>query len=559
MYLFGLLFSFIACSSSHIVIWKIVIDTSGTVDNFLVLNQRIHDIYWQSLIILLTILIPVSIETLKFLSERLEKLGKAIFFYEVIKIDKFYTLIPFFSLVFIFTLDGNQNKIIDSGVLEFFHALLFFLWLMMFWYLFDTLTTSIKLLADSGDEINLKVRDHLKNNHSYSGNDGSIEKWKVVWSTFNLIRDKWQNIFLNLFWERLNYLVGTKKYDYVTQLLGDFSKEFLSLDDKEKQKNINWINERKRWLWFHEKKFSDNVENPYSMYVRILDLYRDLYKQREYFFSVETVHVFQSGLDQLYRTVKDLVEKLTLNELKETSDSYFGFFKTLRDHTDSFIKSENEDDKEYVANIPIYYPLFESADNYTLQQDSFPNEWRLSAENLENLFKKEGDGRIRLIWLNHFLNWSASRIGHEKKEYDSKLEGALGMLFPEMETSWLAYWIGYRVLSWGGERIESLCHWERNFGFISGIVSTYWYDPEKTNEQNESEMESKDQLLRKKSKAYTAKLLVKLNAFGSKEEIMKMKSHLDSLSSKFAADSNEELNRLQLVDLFRCILEFKKD
>lgn len=548
MYLIGIILSFLIAKCAL------------TRESFLIFfaqNERIHDIYWQSLLLLLTIFIPISIETFKFLTERFKKLGKSLYLYEVIKVERFYTLVPFFTFTFIFALQNNilaNENILDLRILTFTHSLLLFLWMMMFWYVFGLLVASIRLLGDSGTEVYERIIKHLKNSDSQLSHEGIMENWKTIWKAFSLIRGEWHEPILSVFWWKINYYISSGKYSLANQLLADFSSDFLSISEqKDKFENVNWLNERRYWLWFHDKEFSDHKTNPYAIYVRFLEFYELVFIKKDLLADSNLEEVFGSGLDQLHRSLKQILESLANQELKNSNDGSYGLFKLIKEHV---LKYTNDGNQEYLSNIPIYLPVFEHADNYSLQQDhGFPVEWRLSIKNIENLFGKNGDARMRLIWLNHFLNWSNRRISHEKKDFDKELDGSIEMLFPNMYNPWLALWLGFRNLSWSGNRIDSLCQWDRNFGFDSFIGESYWYDPSKSEEENEREMFAQNNALQIESKQNTARILLKLQAFGKIDDIRVLRMTLESLEGKYQGKRFAELNRIELLELFRFILE----
>ena len=529
------------------VIALIVVQSDRLVRVFkelLVFNDKIHEIYWNTILILLTILIPIAIEIIQSLRKLFPKFGTAIYLYEVVQVSRFYLVLPFFSLSL------PLLSQLDSKVGVVLHIVIFLTWITLFWDFAEVLTKSVALLSDKNEEVNRLLLLNLGKEKSYIASYDASEKWSAVWKTYHLLREKWQRKFLLLFWKKSESLLNTGKYQLVDELINNFYENYLSFKDTEIEDRSIWLNERKRWLWFHDKKFSDGKENPYSVYIRLLELYAALYKRRKQALSERSLSIFESGLDRLYGTVKNLIENITRDELKESFDSYFGFFKILREHIDLYIDSESEADREYVASIPIYRPILEYADNYSLQSEAFPKEWQFSPENFDNMFDQRGGGRMRLIWLNHFSNWSRDRIGHGEKEYDSKLVGAVDMLFPGMYSPWIALGIGYRTLLWSNSRIDSLCQWKQSRFFSSvDAGDVYSFDPQKSDEENWTIWNDLRIRRMNEMKSDTAKLIMRLGLFGTAENVKVLRQELIHLG-EYPDDDYREVNRKELLDLF---------
>lgn len=506
-------------------------------------NEKILDIYWNTILIALTLLLPFSIEIIHSLKDKYSSFGVELYFLSKgIKIHKIFWLLPSFSFTLIFLINFNSHTALDLNLMVFIHAFGFYLWATFFWYILGILFKSINIMLNNNESMNEMFFDRLND----SGSNQQIEeKWKAVWGTIDSLTEEWRRKFLGLFWQRQSSLISNSSYEISVGLFEDFANLFLALKDKDSDTAILY-NFRKKWLWFHEKISSDGRENPYSVFIRLLEVYKIVY------FKDRTGS--GAGIFRLFEVIKRILEGIITKEVKETDDFYYSFFRQLKLHI-----SENSTTKRYLASLPIYRPILENANNHNLSRyepgsntDGFPNSWRITTQNLTNSSEESsGDKIMREIWYQNFHEWAAGRIQHEVKKYDSELDGALELLFPEAYNSWLALAFGYRVLSWSGSRVESLCNWDRNFGSGSVMGDSYWYDPIKTEQENELEMQKQMQEKIEAVKTEAALTIKRLGLLGSISEIEKVNIELKAYRP---TEQKTEQTRQELVELTDKIL-----
>ncbi len=535
-------------------------------DIFFTHNGRILEIYWQTLTILLVILIPVTTAVIEKLNEDLPGFGAKTFFQQVVRVRKFCVLVPFSFLLF-FALPGKDFPL-NQIVLTVIHYTLFILWCCLFWWFFELLRVSIRLFTDRGELTNRVFFMHLKEydqEENSVGNADELAAWKLLWKRIDLQDMKWREKFLGLFWSRLESLVVAKQYVSANDLLNDFAERYLELGTwdgkkRDQREHIHWMNARKRWLWFHEKQGSDGRENPFTVVSRLLDLHLQCWEALDgwekpgngMISDIET----WGELYGLNSILSNTLEKLFRDELDRTDDYYLSFFRCLTGFFDRVGEELLSDTVKYVRYLkifPIYSPVFEAASKFEPQsgESDFPNQWRMLLEYFEKktLFaeSEKSRGIQHTVWLNQFLSWSGRRIGHGKTDWDDTLDGALNMLFPEADASWMAWAVAYRHLSWGGSRIASLCRWDPSFG----KNPAFWFSVyNKKTQQEEKEDSEKEE---RKRKNVAARIIGELGFFGNKNDPSLLIGELEGLSKEFVNDVSSEHRRRGICEMLQAV------
>lgn len=510
---------------------------------FFVSNGKdFREVYVNTILILLTIFIPVGMKMISDFKKAFPGKGAEIFLKEIVGINKFYYLIPVFSFLLFF----------DSS--EFFHwfglihIAMFFVWVTLFLEFSDVLYRCFDFWISSGSKLNVYFYKHLKKSYSDVRNsvdfDSIAEMWISVWQTIGQLKISWKEKFLLLFWSQQKKFFGAGRYDLVGRLFDNFSEQFLSLskDVKDDQKKYSdWLNERRRYLWFHGGTFDDGRENPYGIFERLLEFYYKTWERIELLRKETSSSERRDDWNsiELSRRMSAILEKIVFDELEHSDDYYFGFFRILKSHM-------RDKTQEYINSIPIYRAVFEHADTYNLSRYEpgekndigFPNEWRIVDSEKEF-------SPIQVAWINKFFRWSSGRISHGEKPYDEKLSSALEMLFPEAYQPWLALGIAYRYLSWGGDRVASLCEWQRNFGLESGVFMLFDWNQEISDAKKERE---RDRFMNERIESFQKNALKILERLGILDDTFKKsKETLELL--KFEENSYQEKNRKDLLEM----------
>lgn len=513
-------------------------------DLFFTYNTKILDIYWQTLLILLTILIPVMVEILKSLTEKFPNFGARIFFLEIVHAGKFYALIPFSFLLF-FAVDHG----VSPALLSLTHYILFVLWVLLFWQLFQLLEKSVLYFIDSGNTVNEYFEIYLRRDDLDF--DIELDKWNSLWETIGTLKSKWQFNLLSLFWWKQERLMRKKEYELLRRLFESFFNLFLSLGNDEARLDIQWINIRKRWLWFHDEKFSDKTENPHAIVWKLLNYHFETYKLREGLGNADQLpDSKEMWVYGLYSLITDRLEKIFEDELKKTDDYYYGLFKCLR----SFFLKHRADGDKYLSSVPIYRVVFDNVNHFNLYDYSpdddsgFPAEWRILEKYLPTLLDNSFESVQRRLWINGFMEWFDGGINRNLKKYNHKMDCALSLLFPEAYQPWMAFALGYRFLSWSGSRILSLCAWEFNFGqMVSADLDGHFNDSLSEQEQSDLIDRQRDSQI-ERQKMIAAKIIAKIGLMGTRSDIAASIKELEELASQ-----NDSIVRVEVLKMLRAI------
>lgn len=541
-------------------------------DTFFTHNEKVLEIYWQTLSLLLMILVPVSLEAIKKLETDLAGFGSKVFLEEVVHVYRFWILIPFSFLLFFAKVPVrdilSDSVIIDPEILTSIHYLLFVIWCFLFWWFLSLIEQSLGLLISSGKSV-------LKFFHSYLGGyskrekpkkdeDSEEESWRLLWRIIDFQKEKWHRKFLLLFWNRQGELIKREQYFLATTLLESFSQQYLALGDSQKKSDTTWMNSRKCWLWFHEKQMNDKTENPYAIAIRLLDIHFATWRNFEEIQDPANRSDVDNEkwvrLTNLQRLVRSMLETLFRDELGKTDDYYYSFSRCLTGffNTVALDKPTLSPEKyqEYLESLPVYRPVFEAAHNFHLSNyepraegSGFPNRWRVLEACLE---QTNGiDNVQRHVWLEQFLIWSRDRIDHGKKEWDNALDGALKMLFPEAYAPWMAFAFAYRALAFGKSRIAGLCSWHQNFGQsqatwtdISDIAQGANWQALSNQREQEEEQKQKD---------VAAKIIQRFSFFGTSGDIQTLIDELENLSGTFEKECESERKRLEILEMLKVV------
>ena len=549
-------------------------------DIFFTRNKKVLDIYWQTLSFFLIILIPILGQSFKKLEEDFAGIGAKIFFEQVVCARKFWVLVPF-SFLFFFAFPSEDFPL-NQAVLTGIHYVLFVTWCFLFWKFFSLTKKSIEILVTRGKVIMKIFYDYLE---GYQGNhkrqtkigedDSEEESWRLLWNIIDAQKEKWRKKFLGLFWSRLESLVVAKQYVSANDLLNDFAERYLELGTwdgkkRDQREHIHWMNARKRWLWFHEKQGSDGRENPFTVVSRLLDLHWQCWEALDGWEkpgngTISDIETW-GELYGLNSTLSNTLEKLFRDELDRTDDYYYSFFRCLTGFFDRVGEELLSDTVKYVRYLkifPIYRPVFEAASKFDLRDyelqrggSGFPNQWRMLLGYFEKktLFteSKKSRGIQRIAWLNQFLSWSGSRIGHGKMDWDDTLDGALNMLFPEADASWMAWALAYRNLWLTGKHMESLCRWKKNFGDDPPYL--FNMDGNLNHEEMYQRREELEKEEEKKRKDMAARVIQGCIFFDKSQKYMhELTVELRALEGKFNVESLEENNRQEILAMLEAV------
>lgn len=536
-------------------------------DIFLAKNRDILDVYSISIMLLFTVFVAIFIETYRVFF-KMASFGSRLLLEEYLEWRRVAILVPAFSLSLLFHALGDYEEF--PGIV-FLHWFGFIVWIALFWKVAIFNVKSVELIIAGEQEFYCILLKSLEKDSSLEYKEGVemskydkgiSQKWRTAWGRWSDLETEQREKFLSLFWKKQKAFFGAGNHMLVSRLFGDFSTGFLFLGDdvKNNQEKYNqWLNEKRQFLWFHEAKFDDGRENPYGIFERLLHFHWDAWREMDRRKKEERDTPERWGYwnsIKLSRKIEGILEHILRDEFENSDDFYYGLFRILKKHVK--MVEENLKNKgvfnQYLKSIPIYFPCFDNANKYGLQEytsgdvnsTGFPNEWRIKGEDVQNL------SVAQVAWLNKFFEWSNSRIGHEEKPYDEKLDGSLKMLFPDARQSWMALSIAYRSLSLGNNRLESLCRWKQNFGMWEIGIGWDDYNPNQSDEEREKKRESYEKERRKNTVNIIRRLNLMPELITNPEA---SKEILDRL--EFSSGSLEDLNRRDILELLSCIIENK--
>ncbi len=518
-------------------------------DTFITYNTNVPEIYWQTLTILLVILIPVTTAVIEKLEKNFTGFGAKIFFEQVAQAKHFWVLFPFSFLLF-FALPGEDSA---NNILTFFHYILFFAWCVLFWMFFALLRKSMALFMDRGELMSEVFFEHLRvyDDEVIEGDDEERVAWKLLWTKkIDFFSQPWREKFLLLFWKRWAGLMQSEQYVLARELLEDFSAQYLALgkENEERRKASTWINTRMSWQWFTSSGASPGKRSPDAIAIRLLEFHFDVWKRMKLAPPAGAEDAWESGkfsqLMGLQGKLNKMLEELFRDEMKGSrGDAHEFAFRCLWKFFDMVEKRFNGTEsigkkyEHYLIHLPVYSPVFDAADDFSLSRyepqgewSGFPNRWRVLAESWQTIGDKTAGAIQRQVWLTQFLRWSRDRIDHGKTERDAALDGALSMLFPEAYSPWMAFAVAYQTLSFGANRIEGLCLWRKNFG-------------DDTSSEHPGDGEE-----------LAAQIIQKYGGFGTRDQVATLITALESLAEKFVDDELSECNRTELLEMLRAVL-----
>lgn len=540
-------------------------------DTFFTNNDKVLEIYWQTLTLLLVILIPVTGAVIRKLDKKFPEFGARIFFQQVVRVEQFWILVPFSFLLFFAGMPAidklSGNPIIDPEILTSIHYLLFIIWCFLFLGFFEILRKSVALFVDLGDLQNEVFYRHLseysRRQKTMSDDENEGPAWKLLWDGIDVKNDKWHRKFLLLFWKRQEELIRNKQYLLATTLLESFSQRYLTFGDSQKQIDVaRQMNARKRCFWFSEKQMNDGRENPYAIAIRLLDIHFSIWRNLEEIENPGNGNNMDpekwGRLSTLQRLLRSILETLFRDELGRTDDYYYSFFRCLTGFFGTVAPDKStlssEKYRKYLKSLPIYRPVFEAACHFDLSNyephaegSGFPNQWRVLEASLEQTFSDVQ----RLVWLDQFIAWSRGRIDHGKTERDNVLDMALNMLFPEAYAPWMAFTFAYRALAFGKSRIAGLCSWHQNFGQSQATWTDISDIAQGKNWQVRIDQQEKGE--EQKRKDVAAKIIQKLGFFGTPKDTQTLIGELQNLGESFEKERESERNRQEILDMLQAV------
>jgi len=262
-----------------------------------------------------------------------------------------------------------------------------------------------------------------------------------------------------------------------------------------------------------------------------------------------------SDYNEILRILDSILFKIEKRSLQ--GNMSFSFFKIFKEHVEKY-KKEKIDDHYYIDYLfylsgfckKLFEDISNSPKHYSIWENYFPNEWKITKENLE---KKS---RIPWTMLNCFLEWSRDRIcSSDLEEYDTILDDVLKELFPEVDPITFADILSFAMCPWSGKRTKIFIDRQRNFG-LSRRMKTFSFVFNTIDEQSRKEKEKKffEQMegLEKveKQKAIELGYYLFKNQF-TPQKLEEYIKELEELKENYKEDSIKEDKRKRLLEIFK--------
>lgn len=474
---------------------------------------------------LVTILIPVSIAIFGNQKE-FEILDKNVILDYIIKAK---IILIILGLIFI--------PLCFWSVFPDWRILIIFFWILGIYFMLKILINVYHWVK--GNRFNLRI-GYLK---KIKNPEDMVDSWRSIWEAKNINFQNEKEIFKS-FYFIINSLFekDDQNFETILKLLDDFgifidnrSITFLIVSDGAFPKILNWhfkVWEKAYACLSNKKNKSTGGRFYYREFLMILD---------------------------------SMFKKIEERALKEMAS--YPFFETFKKHIDryeeKFVQEKEENkQKQYYSYLKFLFSIFyrvffevieESPEKYEIWEEYFPKEWKITKNNLINK-----ENIISEISLYNFLHWAQERILQPKEEFDKSLNDISQNLFPEVEPSLWARILIF-VLSpspYGENRVKSIIKRPWNFGFVGRMQDfDYAGSNEKEDREKVANMIFSEQKEEAKNTFDLAYLLFS-DQF-SKENLEKYIAELKELH--YEERSKEEYKRLRLLEIFKEMLEYKKN
>ena len=475
--------------------------------------------------ILLSFLIPLFIAQLNSDSEFKDFDIRVILDY-VLNFRKLlaFTLVSLIAVIAIGTLPSNKFNIIKIiCFVLWFVCILFITKKVLVFFTWTKGSISVKDTKWSKNSKNWMRLDYLKKITKKDDLELSFNSiWKVETKTTGLEKE-----IINIFIEKVNYLIDKKDFEAATNLLLDFHS---NLPNRNEYGLILNYMPKTLDILLNLSELSAPQQNNKNV-----DL---LYKDQAY--------------EVIFETVID-IEKLSI-EKKLTSF----FFKELKEFTDHLEKNE----VGIIENLydQICKTLFdeittkEIADNKVFS--AFPKEWKITIDTIKPLSSFDGEPQniFPFIWFQNFYDWARFRV--EKKNQDSfdrQAEIIFDNLFPDIYKETLSDFF-ISLFSYGK---NNPAKW---------IIETKWmlgvYQLLEVSRPINSDRATAEEIIRREcenleQKTYSLIVSLIVSGWFKKESIINLLEQLktDFENLKFEEKTAEEAKRLEYLEMINELLK----
>ncbi len=354
--------------------------------------------------------------------------------------------------------------------------------------------------------------------------------WSSVWQV-KKINFQHEKEFCKIFFSKIDHLLGLPKnsLEITSKLLNDFNK---FIDERSIILLVVPENAFPKILEWHFKVWQNK-------YIYIKKYLEDKDKSKSYLNYSEILRVLHSILSN--------IEERSFKE-QHAFPFFIHFKKHAKKYKDELVGNGNK--HYYISYLfDLFYKAFfkyiEQANFSEMEpiwDQCFPEEWKISKITLadkENKFFSN-------LSLRCFINWALHRISQAKEEKDFVLGEVSSNLFPEVEPNLWAKFLVFRF-SGSKDRVKLAIEKPWNFGFINRVK---FYPGEPGNEEMHKKKSEDTEIEMRK----TYELACYIFKEFSKENIAQYIKEIKNL--EYPKESNEENEKIELLDIFNGMLEY---
>ncbi len=357
--------------------------------------------------------------------------------------------------------------------------------------------------------------------------------WKSIWEVtkINIQNEK---EFCKIFFSKIDHLLGLPQNNLkiTSKLLNDF---------------YNFINERSIIL----------LLEPNITFTRILEWHFKTWQNKYIYIKkyLDSKDKSKSSFNysEILRALDSILSNIEERSFKE--QEAFSFFIHFKKHAEKYRdKLVGNGNKHYYINylFDLFYKVFfkniekaNFSEKDLIWDHCFPKEWKISKTNLVD---KENKFFSNLSW-RCFINWALDRINKAIEEKDFVLGEVSSNLFPEIDSNLLLKLLVF-IVSGSGKKNKVKLAIEKpwDFGFTARVKL---YSIEMSKEEMSKKMS--EDIEREEQRTYELACLLFKEEF-SKENIAQYIKEIKDL--KYPEGSNEENEKIELLDIFNGMLEY---
>ncbi len=379
-----------------------------------------------------------------------------------------------------------------------------------------------KWAKNSKNKMRIDYLKMIKNKDDLELTFNSI--WKVDTKIAGLEKE-----FINVFIEKINYLINKKDFETTANLLTDFRDNLVNRDDYGLLLNYmpKALDILVKLLKTSESQLNNqNVDLIFKNHVSTIIW--------ETVINIEKLSIQKNIIHFFYHSLKNFTDRLEKDEIGIIENLYNQICKTLFDEITT---------KEITDDIVF---------------SGFPKEWKIIIDTIKPLssFNDEPKNIFPFIWFQNFYDWVRFRV-HEKNQtlLDQQAELISDNLFPDIYKSILSNFL-IVLFSYGkGDPAKWII--ETQWGFGKFKVSVAFRPISSDRATAEAIIELEYENLKQKTYSLIISLIENRWCRLSKESIIKLLEQLKTIfeNLKFEEKTVEQATRLEYLEIINELLK----